>query len=116
MAQRPSTDVPRALLANERTLLAWWRTALAALAVALAAGKIVPGLADVDHGPYAVLGAGYALLGIAIAIYGTVRQRAVEAAIREGRDLSSTPGVFVAMSAAAVALGVFTFVLVVLDA
>jgi putative membrane protein len=102
----------RTRLANERTYLAWWRTGLTSIAVSLAAGKVVPQLADTNEKwPYELIGAGFALIGIACIAYGLIRERAVEAALMRGEFVPPDRMWTLAMTAAGVALGIFTLVL-----
>jgi putative membrane protein len=106
----------RTRLANERTYLAWWRTALTAFAVSLGVGKIVPDVAGKGlRWPYAVAGAGYALLGIVFLALGLRRERAVEAALERGVFAPLPRVAVIGLAAAGVALGVLTFVLVVVS-
>ncbi len=74
----------RTRLANERTYLAWWRTGLTTLAVAFGAGKLVPALTSGAAWPFEVVGVCFAVVGAAAIVYGFVRQRAVERALRAG--------------------------------
>jgi putative membrane protein len=107
----------RTLLASERTLLAWVRTGLTVLAVAVGVGKIAPELGPQTHATaYSVLGAAYAVLGVAFIVYGLWRGRRVDAAIRAGRFLPLGDRAMWGLSAAMVALGVATAVLIVIDA
>jgi putative membrane protein len=105
----------RTRLALERTYLAWWRSGLTALAVAVGAGKIAPEVAGGSSWPYQLLGAGFALIGIAFIVYAYVRQRTVEAALREGRYAPLDPRVAVWLTAVSVALGVATIVLLLVE-
>ncbi|MFL5886000.1 MAG: YidH family protein [Thermoleophilaceae bacterium] len=102
----------RTFLASERTWLAWVRTGLASSAVSIGIGRIAPAVSDVARWPYAVIGIGYGLLGVALVIYGLVRRRQVEDAIR--RDEYAPPDDAALLSFVGVAglLGVGTAVLV----
>jgi putative membrane protein len=103
----------RTRLANERTYLAWWRTGLTAFAVSLGVGRIVPDLTNAARWPYALVGAGYAALGLLLLVYGSMRERAVERALQEGRFVA-VDGRFVAvLSGFGITLGALTLVLVV---
>lgn len=75
----------RFTLANERTFLAWIRTALALLAGSVAIVQLVPqfGFSGAKH----ALGALLAVMGVAVAVAATLRWRAVQRAMRRGRDL-----------------------------
>ena len=106
----------RTRLANERTYLAWWRTALTAFAVSLGVGKIVPDVAHKsERWPYALAGAGYALLGVVFLAFGLRRERAVEAALEQGVFAPLSRLAVLGLAAGGVALGVLTFVLVVVS-
>jgi putative membrane protein len=105
----------RTRLANERTYLAWWRTGLTALAVSFGVGRLLPDLGSSTRSrwPFEVVGAGFAVLGIAFIAYAQIRQRAVEAALREGRYAPLDGTAALAFTAAGVVLGLATFVLVI---
>ena len=105
----------RTYLANERTELAWWRTGLTALAVSLGVGRLIPELGTGPNWPYAVIGAGYAVLGTGFIVYGSWRERAVRRALQRGEFAYPEPRVFAALTTLAVALGLATFLLVVLE-
>jgi putative membrane protein len=105
----------RTYLANERTELAWWRTGLTALAVSLGVGRLIPELGSGPNWPYVVIGAGYAVLGTGFIVYGSWRERAVRRAFARGEFAYPDPGVFAALTALAVVLGLATFVLVVVE-
>jgi putative membrane protein len=106
----------RTHLANERTYLAWWRTGITALAGGLGAGKLVPSLTHEARWPYVVLGSGFAVLGIALILYGYVRQRSVNDAIRRGEFESPDRRVLAALSAAATILGLLLIAVVIVQA
>jgi putative membrane protein len=106
----------RTYLANERTGLAWWRTGLTALAVSLGVGRLIPELGGGPNWPYVLIGAGYAVLGTGFIVYGSWRERAVRRALERGEFTYPDTGVFAALTALAVLLGVATFVLVVAEA
>ena len=82
------------------------------LAVAVGAGKIAPGVVSGATWPYEALGTGFGVLGIAFVAYAYVRQREVEAALREGRYAPLDDRVALGLTAAAAALGIATVVLV----
>ncbi len=103
----------RTRLANERTYLAWWRTGLTSLAVSLAAGKVVPQLAHTKKWPYELLGAGFALLGIACIAYAYQRQQNIEAALDRGEFAPHDQRSSLLLTCGGVALGILTFVLIV---
>lgn len=102
----------RTRLASERTYLAWWRSALAAFAVSLGVGKVVPQLAGGSSIGYEIVGVGYAVLGIALIAYGFFRQQQQEQALNEGRFVPFGRGAAVAFTAAGIALGSATVVVV----
>lgn len=115
-AREPAGDATRRThLANERTYLAWWRTGLTALAASLAVGRIVPEFSGGRRWPYEVLGAAYALLGILLVVYGTVRRREVGAALRRGDFAPPHDHALAGIGALAVAIGVATAVLIVVN-
>jgi putative membrane protein len=106
----------RTLLASERTELAWWRTGLTALAVALAVGRVVPGLYRTSQRwPYVVIGVCFALYGVAVIAYGSIRRRAVEDALAEGRFPEAPRLAHGALVGAGIVLGLLTVVLILLD-
>jgi putative membrane protein len=103
----------RTRLANERTYLAWWRSGLTALAVSFGVGRLLPDVGDTHRRwPFEAVGAGFALLGIAFIAYAHVRQRTVEAALREGRYAPLEGAVALAFTGAGVLLGIATVLLV----
>ncbi len=106
----------RTYLASERTQLAWWRTGLTGLAVALAVGRVVPELSDSSlQWPYTLVGCAFALYGIALIAYGTIRARAVDRAVAEGRYAEAPSRVLGTLTAAGVVLGGATLILVAVD-
>jgi putative membrane protein len=106
----------RTYLAGERTQLAWWRTGLTALAVALGVGRVVPELSKTSSSwPYVVAGVGFALWGIFALGYGTANRNAMEKALREGRFHEANPKPLIALTASAIALGLLTALLILMD-
>jgi putative membrane protein len=106
----------RTMLASERTELAWWRTGLTALAVALAVGRVVPGLDQTSQRwPYVAIGICFAVYGVAVLAYGSIRRRAVESALAEGRFPGSPRLAHGALVAGGIVLGLLTVVLILLD-
>ncbi len=106
----------RTYLASERTQLAWWRTGLTALAVGLGVGRVIPELAKTHtKWPYVVVGVSFALYGVAMIAYGTLRARAVDAALRAGRFADAPDRLLVALTVTGIVLGILTAVLVVAD-
>ncbi len=95
----------RTHLANERTYLAWWRTGIACMAGSLG----VPALTSGSRGLAAVAGVIFGLLGIACFIYGWIRFREVDEAVRRG-EYMRPDNRFVAMLAV---VGVIVALLVV---
>ena len=106
----------RTHLANERTFLAWWRSGLTALGVSLAVGRIVPELGNQTRWPYAVLGALYAVIGIAMVAYGSWRQQRVERDFERGLFAAPERELVTAFTILAVAIGLGTLALVVVEA
>ena len=79
----------RFTLANERTFLAWQRTALGLIAAAVAVGQLLPDF-PISWARYATSGVLTALAMLAAGI-GLIRFRQVDAAMRQGRPLPSSP-------------------------
>jgi uncharacterized membrane protein YidH (DUF202 family) len=104
----------RTRLASERTYLAWWRSALAAWAVSLGVGKVVPELTSGRSLGYEIVGVGYALLGVAFVGYGFWRQHLMEKALLEGRFIPFSHRAVLAFTAAGLALGLATMLVIVL--
>jgi putative membrane protein len=98
----------RTFLAQERTVLAWWRTAFAAIGVALAVGRLVPEIAHLPKVPFLVLGAGWGVLAVGLVLFGLVRQRAGDRAIRSGGYVHVSPQWLVVLTVYMVALMVGT--------
>jgi putative membrane protein len=111
--QPPRDPTRRTWLAAERTWLAWWRTGIASAAVAVAIGGLVPRLGSGAKWPYVVLGAGYAVVAIAVLLAGAVRQQRLDAALDEGRYDRMSHRLVAWLTAAGVALGVVTFLVIV---
>jgi putative membrane protein len=106
----------RTYLAGERTQLAWWRTGLTAMAVALGVGRVVPELSKTaTNWPYVIAGVGFALWGIFALAYGTANRNAMEKALREGRFHEASPKPLIGLTASAIALGLLTALLILLD-
>jgi uncharacterized membrane protein YidH (DUF202 family) len=104
----------RTRLASERTYLAWWRSALAAFAVALGVGKIVPQLTSGSAVGYEIVGVGYVLLGVAFISYGFLRERRLEAALRQGRFVEFGSVAAAGFTIAGIVLGLATILVVIL--
>jgi putative membrane protein len=105
----------RTRLASERTYLAWWRSGLTALAVSLGAGKLIPELAGGVLWPFQAVGAGFGVLGVAFIVNGYYRQRAVEAALRQGDYAPLSDRLSFLLTAAGALLSVATILIVVLS-
>jgi len=106
----------RTYLAGERTQLAWWRTGLTAMAVALGVGRVVPELSKTSSSwPYVVAGVGFALWGIFALGYGTANRNAMEKALREDHFHEASPKPLIALTATAMALGLLTALLILVD-
>src|SRR5690348_14265166 len=106
----------RTYLAGERTQLAWWRTGLTAMAVALGVGRVVPELSKTSSSwPYVVAGVGFALWWIFALGYWTANRNAMEKALREGRFHEASPKPLIALTATAMALGLLTALLILVD-
>ena len=88
---------------------------MTALAVAFAVGRVVPELAGGAAWPYVVAGAGYSVLGVGFIVYGYVRQRQVDAAIRRGEYVRVDSRFLAALTIVGIALGVLTLVLVLVE-
>ena len=116
MASDPETDLAarRTEMASERTALAWWRTALTALAVAIGVGRVVPELGpDHDELPYVIIGAAFAAYALLLFVHGSLRARAVNVALDQGR-FASTPGwLSVVLALSGVLLCVATLALII---
>ena len=114
MTERGTEDATRRTrLANERTYLAWWRTGLTSLAVCVGVGRLVPSVAHGTHWPYETLGVGYGVLGIAFVATGYLRSRDVERALDRRGFAPLADRLAAALTAAGVALGVATVVVLV---
>ena len=79
-------DAERTRLANERTYLAWWRTGIAGIAAGFAVGRIVPEVVEGQSWTYVAVGAALTATGALAFVYGAVRYRELDAALREGRE------------------------------
>ena len=104
----------RTRLANERTYLAWWRTGLTSLAVAVGVGRIAPDVSNGVRWPYEVVGAGFAAVGVVLLWIGYARTRAVEEALDRGEFAPIGNRLPLLLLIAGAALGVATFLIVLL--
>ncbi len=89
-------------------MLAWWRTAFAAIGVALAVGRLVPEVAHLPQVPFLVLGAGWGVLAVGLVLFGLLRHRAGDRAIRAGGYVYLSPQWLVVLTVYMVALMVAT--------
>jgi inner membrane protein YidH len=105
----------RTRLANERTYMAWVRSGLAAFAVSLGAGKLIPELSGGSDWPFEAIGVGFGLLGVAFIVYGYVRQRNVERALRRGEYAPPDDNLTLVLTGVGVVLGVATVVLILVS-
>lgn len=106
----------RTRLASERTELAWWRTGLTAMAVAYAVGRVVPELEGrATRWPYLIGGIAFAIYGVGVMLYGSIRNRAVQRALVEGRFPEQPRIAHAAIAFGGVALGLLTVVLIAID-
>jgi inner membrane protein YidH len=105
----------RTSLATERTWLAWVRTGFTATAVSIGVGRLVPAVTGLARWPYTVIGVGYALLGVALVVYGLMRRREVEAAIRRGEYVSPDDRMLFGFVGFAAVLGLLSGVVVLVN-
>ncbi|MBB4662604.1 YidH family protein [Conexibacter arvalis] len=106
----------RTHLANERTYLAWWRTGLACMAGSLGVGRIVPALTTGSELLAAIAGVAFGLLGVACFLYGVVRYRQVEEAVRRGEYLGPDDRFVTTLAVVGIALTGLIIAIVVIDA
>ncbi|ADB50123.1 YidH family protein [Conexibacter woesei] len=106
----------RTHLANERTYLAWWRTGLACMAGSLGVGRVVPALTSGSEALAAVAGVIFGLLGIACFVYGVVRYRQVDDAVRRGEYLGPDDRFVTLLAVVGIALAALIVVIVIVDA
>lgn len=105
-------DVERTRLANERTYLAWWRTGIAGIAAGFAVARVVPEVIGGRTWPYVVVGVALTAAGLLSFVYGVVRHRELDAALREGREPKRRDSAFLVLAAVGIASGVASLVLV----
>jgi len=101
-------------LANERTYLAWWRTGIAGIAAGFAVGRIVPEVVEGQSWPYVTVGAALTATGVLAFVYGAVRYRELDAALREGREPARHEGAVLVLAAIGVAAGIASILLVLI--
>jgi putative membrane protein len=106
----------RTHLANERTYLAWWRTGLACMAGSLGVGRVVPALTTGSEVLAAIAGVVFGLLGIACFVYGVMRYRQVEEAVRSGQYLGPDDRFVTVFTIVGVILTALIIAIVVIDA
>lgn len=106
----------RTHLANERTYLAWWRTGLACMAGSLGVGRVVPALTSGSEALAATAGVLFGLLGVACFVYGVMRFRAVDSAVRRGEYLGPDNRVVTILAVAGILLTALIIAIVVIDA
>lgn len=106
----------RTHLANERTYLAWWRTGLTCMAGSLGVGRIVPALTSGSELLAAIAGVIFGLLGIACFVYGWVRYREVDAAVRSGAYVRPDDRFVTVLAAVGIAIAVLVIAIVIIDA
>ena len=109
----PDDVTRRTFLAEERTWLAWWRSGIATATAAVAVGGIAPRILDEEKGAFVALGAGYALLAVAVFVAGWRRHNAAHRALESGGYAQLEHGWVLALSAAAGALALATFVVII---
>jgi putative membrane protein len=102
----------RTRLANERTYLAWWRTGLTTFAVAVGVGRLTPALTNGASWPYEALGAAFGVVGVGFVALAYTRTRAVERALDRGAFAPLSDRLSLVLTAAGVALGAATVLLV----
>jgi uncharacterized membrane protein YidH (DUF202 family) len=85
-------------------------------ALALAVGRVIPELANTSkRWPYVLVGLVFALYGIALVAYGSLRRRAVDRALAQGRFPEPLGSAQAALAGGGVVLGLLTMLLVALE-
>ena len=107
-------DAERTRLANARTYLAWWRTGIAGIAAGFAVGRIVPEVVEGQSWPYVAFGAALTATGVLAFVYGAVRYRELDAALREGREPARHDGALLVLATIGVAAGIASILLVLI--
>lgn len=83
------------------------------MALALGIGRILPELNKTStEWPYVLLGLAFAVYGVALILYGTLRARALTAALNAGDFSSHSPGISAGMASAGALLGMATAILI----
>lgn len=106
----------RTHLANERTYLAWWRTGLACMAGSLGVGRILPAVTTGSGALAAIAGVIFGLLGIGCFVYGVVRYRQVEEAVRSGEWIGPDDRFVSILTVVGVLLAALIVAIVLIDA
>lgn len=106
----------RTHLANERTYLAWWRTGLTCMAGSLGVGRIVPALTTGSETLAAIAGVVFGLLGVACFVYGWVRYRQVDDAVRHGTYVRPNDRFVTVLAAVGIVLATLVVLIVLIDA
>jgi putative membrane protein len=102
----------RTRLANERTYLAWWRTGIAGVAAGFAVGRVVPEVVEGTSWPYVVVGTALTAAGVLAFVYGVVRHRELDAALRERREPRRYDAALLLLAAIGIAAGIASLLLV----
>lgn len=105
----------RTHLANERTYLAWWRTGLACMAGSVGVGRLVPALTDSSELLAAIAGVIFGLLGIACFLYGVIRYRQVDEAVRRGEYLGPDDRFVTTLAVVGILLATLVITIVIVD-
>lgn len=102
----------RTHLANERTYLAWWRTGLACMAGSLG----VPAFATGSETLAVIAGVIFGLLAIACFVYGWLRFRQVDTAVRDGEYIRPDDRFVGTLAAAGILVALLVVAIVLVDA
>lgn len=106
----------RTHLANERTYLAWWRTGLACMAGSLGLGRVLPEVTSGSQTLAILAGVVFGLLGVACFVYGVIRYRQVDAAVRRGEYMRPDDRFVTVLAAVGVFVAVLVVAIVLIDA
>ncbi|MDO8209337.1 YidH family protein [Conexibacter sp. CPCC 206217] len=106
----------RTHLANERTYLAWWRTGLTCMAGSLGLGRVLPEVTTGSETLAILAGVVFGLLGIACFVYGVIRYRQVDAAVRRGEYMGPDDRFVTVLAAVGVFVAVLVVAIVLIDA
>jgi putative membrane protein len=102
----------RTHLANERTYLAWWRTGLACMAGSLG----VPALTSGSEPLAVAAGVIFGLLAIACFVYGWIRYKQVDAAVRRGEYMRPDDRFVGTLAVAGILVALLVVAIVLADA